>query len=288
MPDPSGTSLDGGDHHTEQNDPQQDDESAEMARLMGFSSFTTTARTRRPRPSSISDEHPPSKRSRSDEGSAHPQVPDGTHPAPSPRGGPTRASCSPIIVTTDTHVDISPSPTGQGSDPFIKGFRGSAITAERVSHDEDCHNAAAAEEGSNSPNQGQRKESGSNPTTRGNFNARGRGNFGERGGRGGARGGRGGGGHNPNWYIDYYDSRSNENPWEPLEKKNGLEPVGTWLERKPYQPKGVPQQQQELQSQEHSDQQQTTQPETTQIGPEPKAPEAVAEAKAEVFLAAAT
>jgi hypothetical protein len=35
--------------------------------------------------------------------------------------------------------------------------------------------------------------------------------------------------HNPNWYIDYYDPSSNANPWERLEKRKGLEPVGSWL-----------------------------------------------------------
>jgi hypothetical protein len=59
------------------------------------------------------------------------------------------------------------------------------------------------------------------------------------GGRGGGRGGcersgergggGGGGGMNPQWYIDYYDPSSNENPWEGMEKFKGLEPVGTWL-----------------------------------------------------------
>ncbi|KAL2129979.1 hypothetical protein VTI74DRAFT_7048 [Chaetomium olivicolor] len=62
--------------------------------------------------------------------------------------------------------------------------------------------------------------------------------YSNRGGRGGGRGGgtgRGGHGHghghgmNPNWYIDYYDPSSNENPWEGMEKYKGLEPVGTWL-----------------------------------------------------------
>ncbi|KAK0673487.1 hypothetical protein QBC41DRAFT_311691 [Cercophora samala] len=287
MSDPNEISLDLDDHQADQNDHQQDDESAEMARLMGFSSFTTTARTRRPRPSSVTDEHPPSKRSRSDEGSAHPQVPDGIHHT-AHRGSPTRASCSSIIVTTDIDVDISPSPTGQGQDPFVEGVTSPTITAARV-NDAGDHPDAAAHDGTGSLNQGQQQDSGFNPATRGSFNGRGRGNFNDRGrGRGGARGGRGGGGggHNPNWYIDYYDSRSNENPWEPLEKMNGLEPVGTWLERKPYQPRGGQQQQQE-QGQEHPDQQ-PGQQETTQNDNEPEGPGTAAEAKAEVFVAAAT
>ncbi|KAL2891249.1 hypothetical protein HOO65_010607 [Ceratocystis lukuohia] len=33
------------------------------------------------------------------------------------------------------------------------------------------------------------------------------------------------------WYIDYYDPMSNENPWEELEKRKGLEPLGVWLPR---------------------------------------------------------
>jgi hypothetical protein len=54
-----------------------------------------------------------------------------------------------------------------------------------------------------------------------------------RGGRGGAHGGHGGRGGqtNPLWYVDYYDSSSNENPWEGMEKFKNLEPVGTWLAR---------------------------------------------------------
>ncbi len=33
------------------------------------------------------------------------------------------------------------------------------------------------------------------------------------------------------WYVGYYDPSSNENPWEKLEKANGLEPRGAWIER---------------------------------------------------------
>lgn len=33
------------------------------------------------------------------------------------------------------------------------------------------------------------------------------------------------------WYIGYYDPSFNENPWAKLEKANGLEPRGTWIER---------------------------------------------------------
>ncbi|KAK0704795.1 hypothetical protein B0H67DRAFT_649206 [Lasiosphaeris hirsuta] len=60
----------------------------------------------------------------------------------------------------------------------------------------------------------------------------GRGGLG-RGGRGG--GGRGGFGHDPTrqWWIDYYDPSSNENPWDRLEQARGLEPVGTWLAGRP-------------------------------------------------------
>lgn len=58
-----------------------------------------------------------------------------------------------------------------------------------------------------------------------------------RGGRGGRGGGRGGGhgGNNHDrdptklWYIDYYDPSSNENPWESLEQRRGMEAVGLWL-----------------------------------------------------------
>ncbi|KAL2265248.1 hypothetical protein VTJ83DRAFT_6348 [Remersonia thermophila] len=42
---------------------------------------------------------------------------------------------------------------------------------------------------------------------------------------------RGGRGHNPLWYVDYYDPSFNENPWEGMEKFKGLEPVGTYLVR---------------------------------------------------------
>ncbi|KAG5951353.1 hypothetical protein E4U53_003283 [Claviceps sorghi] len=37
--------------------------------------------------------------------------------------------------------------------------------------------------------------------------------------------------HNELWYKDYYDSTSNENPWERLEKAMGLETKGTWVSR---------------------------------------------------------
>lgn len=40
-----------------------------------------------------------------------------------------------------------------------------------------------------------------------------------------------GGGRNPEWYLGYYDHSFNENPWEKLEQKLGLDPVGTWLPR---------------------------------------------------------
>jgi hypothetical protein len=57
---------------------------------------------------------------------------------------------------------------------------------------------------------------------------------GNRGGRGGNRGGRQAqpqGPGNPLWYVNYYDSSSNENPWEGMEKYKGLAPVGTWVPR---------------------------------------------------------
>lgn len=48
-----------------------------------------------------------------------------------------------------------------------------------------------------------------------------------RGGRGrGERGQR-----NELWYVDYYDQSFNENPWAGLEKKMGLQSVGSWVER---------------------------------------------------------
>ncbi|KAK9446015.1 hypothetical protein VB005_01129 [Metarhizium brunneum] len=33
------------------------------------------------------------------------------------------------------------------------------------------------------------------------------------------------------WYEGYYDSTSNENPWERLERRMGLESMGTWVAR---------------------------------------------------------
>jgi hypothetical protein len=33
------------------------------------------------------------------------------------------------------------------------------------------------------------------------------------------------------WYVGYYDPSFNENPWASLEKANGLQPRGIWLER---------------------------------------------------------
>ncbi|KAL5615252.1 hypothetical protein BROUX41_005306 [Berkeleyomyces rouxiae] len=56
---------------------------------------------------------------------------------------------------------------------------------------------------------------------------------------------RGRGERNALWYIDYYDPMSNENPWEDLEKKAGLEPLGTWL------PRGHARQQQRASEGEH-------------------------------------
>lgn len=38
-------------------------------------------------------------------------------------------------------------------------------------------------------------------------------------------------GRERDWWTDYYDPSSNENPWELLERKGGLEPVGSWLPR---------------------------------------------------------
>ena len=34
------------------------------------------------------------------------------------------------------------------------------------------------------------------------------------------------------WYVGYYDPSFNENPWAKLEKAHGLEPRGTWIERR--------------------------------------------------------
>lgn len=33
------------------------------------------------------------------------------------------------------------------------------------------------------------------------------------------------------WWVGYYDPTSNENPWEILERKGGLEAIGAWLPR---------------------------------------------------------
>ena len=41
--------------------------------------------------------------------------------------------------------------------------------------------------------------------------------------------------HNKLWYENYYDHLSNENPWARLEKKLGLQPRGSWIEREPTQ-----------------------------------------------------
>lgn len=38
-------------------------------------------------------------------------------------------------------------------------------------------------------------------------------------------------GRERDWWTNYYDPSSNENPWEILERKEGLEPVGSWLPR---------------------------------------------------------
>jgi hypothetical protein len=32
----------------------------------------------------------------------------------------------------------------------------------------------------------------------------------------------------PQWYDDYYDRASNENPWERIEKARGIEPISPW------------------------------------------------------------
>ncbi|KAH8883911.1 hypothetical protein GQ53DRAFT_830352 [Thozetella sp. PMI_491] len=51
--------------------------------------------------------------------------------------------------------------------------------------------------------------------------------------RGGSRGGRGGYGGSglPQWWLDYYDPSSNQNPWERLERARGIDSKGTWLAR---------------------------------------------------------
>jgi hypothetical protein len=50
-----------------------------------------------------------------------------------------------------------------------------------------------------------------------------------RGRRGGGHGQHGAGGDNGKpWWDGYYDTRSNENPWQYLEKDAGLQPQGSW------------------------------------------------------------
>ncbi|TEA18183.1 hypothetical protein C8034_v011084 [Colletotrichum sidae] len=49
---------------------------------------------------------------------------------------------------------------------------------------------------------------------------------GHRGGRGGYQAGQRSDGKP--WWEGYYDTKSNENPWERLEKKMGVEPRGSW------------------------------------------------------------
>ncbi|KAG8427718.1 hypothetical protein J3459_006437 [Metarhizium acridum] len=41
------------------------------------------------------------------------------------------------------------------------------------------------------------------------------------------------------WYEGYYDSTSNENPWERLERRMGLESMGTWVARQAHPAPGV-------------------------------------------------
>jgi hypothetical protein len=83
------------------------------------------------------------------------------------------------------------------------------------------------------PHPQSRSRSGTPTSFRGDSRGRGRG--GNRGGsaRGGGGGGHGHGGHvhNPTWYVDYYDTSFNQNPWEALEKRLGLQAVGSWLAR---------------------------------------------------------
>ena len=87
------------------------------------------------------------------------------------------------------------------------------------------------------PHPQNRSRSGTPTSFRGDSGGRGRG-----GNRGGSARGSGGGGHghvghgghahNPTWYVDYYDASFNQNPWEALEKRLGLQAVGSWLARR--------------------------------------------------------
>ena len=215
--------------------PGSEDEAAAMAAAMGFSSFGSTER--------------PSKKRRFN--SHADAVVSGTLPA-APGSLPARPP-QPARLTGANNLPLHPRGPPRGRGQPAQGS-GNADEIDLGGDDESDGGADAsadvprdgtAEDGDDRAPQyidtsrepgayedlgGSSEPQGQEWAGAGGPGAPERGGFRHRGGRGGGRGGYAASGRSQ-WWLDYYDPSSNENPWQRLEQSRGIESKGEWLTR---------------------------------------------------------
>ncbi|KAH6684858.1 hypothetical protein F5X68DRAFT_276921 [Plectosphaerella plurivora] len=203
-----------------------DADAAAMAQAMGFSSF------------GMQDDHPSKKRKYNPRADASTDAPAAHRPAvrPSPATGANAEA--PRTNTDEINLDDDEEETGadiSGTalayvqtqiDEMIADSSNSNGASELTAQPLYAGQAAGAGNGFSLPNRpnpswGVQVGSPPQPAERGGHSQ-------GRGRRGGSHGQHGAGGDGKPWYDGYYDNRSNENPWQYLEKAAGLEPHGSW------------------------------------------------------------
>lgn len=195
-----------------------DDDAAAMAQAMGFSSF------------GAQDDHPSKKRRynpRADASTDMPAtLPSAARPSPA-----TGANADEISLNDDDEDSTAPQGTALAYvqtqiDEMIKNNAGGGADSSTAQPPAGGHGVGNGFSLPNRPNPSWGTQMGSppQPSERGGHD-RGRGRRG--GGHGQHQHGAGGESGKP-WYDGYYDTRSNENPWQQLEKDAGLQPLGSW------------------------------------------------------------
>ncbi|KAK4122864.1 hypothetical protein N657DRAFT_681819 [Parathielavia appendiculata] len=218
------------DLHNDHNDYELA-EDATMAATMGFTSFGGTKPTKEERKDDDDDHHlsRPSKKRRLDHQSDIPGQQATTHTPHRVQPNPQPSTTDEITYTDDeddfeldTKADLN-----TGAPPIPAQPQPAAAETTRAANESGRSTPSQSLPQSQFQSQSRSLPERLNTTAWTTMTS-------NRGGRGGARGGgrqAQGGGHNPLWYVDYYDSSSNENPWEGMEKYKGLAPVGSWVPR---------------------------------------------------------
>ncbi len=214
-----------------------EDEGAAMAAAMGFSSFGST-------------ERPNKKRRFNSHADA---VVSGTLPA-APASLPAKPPPS-VRATGANNLPLHPRGPPLSARGHGHPTQGGSGNADEIDLGEDDESGGGADASADGPRDGTQedgdargpqyidtsREPGAYEDFGGSFEpqgqewagaggpgAPGRGGLRHRGGRGGGRGGYAAPGRSQ-WWLDYYDPTSNQNPWERLEQSRGIESKGTWL-----------------------------------------------------------